>query len=111
MTLAVEVTADGVDLLAIRPRQSPLVAICRKPAITPSMSPWRIRSSRVCTNASRRSAAASNALAAPDVAGGMHDIEDVDRVDVLDQLAGRSAGDDGGDLLPDAWAIRHARID
>ena len=29
--------------------------------------------------------------------------------DVLDQLAGRSAGDDAGDLLPDAWAIRHAQ--
>ena len=27
--------------------------------------------------------------------------------DVLDQLAGRSAGDDAGDLLPDAWASRH----
>ena len=30
--------------------------------------------------------------------------------DVLDQLAGRTAGGDVGDLLPDAWAIRHARI-
>ncbi|HVK16344.1 MAG TPA: IS66 family transposase [Fimbriiglobus sp.] len=28
--------------------------------------------------------------------------------DVLDQLAVRSAGDDVGDLLPDAWASRHA---
>ena len=30
--------------------------------------------------------------------------------DVLDQLAGRFAGDDTGDLLPDAWASRHAQI-
>jgi hypothetical protein len=30
--------------------------------------------------------------------------------DVLDQLAGRSAGDDAGDLLPNVWAIRHALI-
>jgi energy-coupling factor transporter ATP-binding protein EcfA2 len=29
--------------------------------------------------------------------------------DVLDQLAARSAGDDAGHLLPDAWAARHAR--
>ena len=29
--------------------------------------------------------------------------------DVLDQLAARSAGDDVGCLLPDAWASRHAR--
>jgi transposase len=29
---------------------------------------------------------------------------------VLDQLAGRSAGDDVGDVLPDVWAIRHVRI-
>ena len=28
---------------------------------------------------------------------------------VLDQLAGRSAGDDVGDLLPDASAVRHAQ--
>ena len=27
--------------------------------------------------------------------------------DVLDQLAARSAGEEVGDLLPDAWAIRH----
>jgi hypothetical protein len=30
--------------------------------------------------------------------------------DVLDQLAGASAGDDAGDLLPDAWASWHAQI-
>jgi transposase len=30
--------------------------------------------------------------------------------DVLDQLARRSAGPDVGDLLPDAWANRHARM-
>jgi hypothetical protein len=30
--------------------------------------------------------------------------------DVLDQLAARSAGEDVGDLLPDAWATRYARI-
>ena len=30
--------------------------------------------------------------------------------DVLDQLAARAAGQDVGDLLPDAWAIRHAQI-
>jgi hypothetical protein len=30
--------------------------------------------------------------------------------DVLDQLAGLSAGDDVGDLLPDTRAFRHARI-
>jgi transposase len=30
--------------------------------------------------------------------------------DVLDQLAGRSADVDVNDLLPDAWAIRHAQI-
>ena len=30
--------------------------------------------------------------------------------DVLDQLAARSAAADVGDLLPDAWAIRHARL-
>jgi len=29
--------------------------------------------------------------------------------DVLDQLAARSAGTDVGDLLPDAWAKRHAQ--
>jgi transposase len=29
--------------------------------------------------------------------------------DVLDQLAARPAGDDVGEFLPDAWAIRHAR--
>ena len=29
--------------------------------------------------------------------------------EVLDQLAARSDSDDVGDLLPDAWAIRHAR--
>jgi hypothetical protein len=29
--------------------------------------------------------------------------------DVLDQLAARSAGSDVGDLLPDAWASRHAQ--
>jgi len=29
--------------------------------------------------------------------------------DVLDQLAGRSAGGDVSDLLPDTWAICHAR--
>ena len=29
--------------------------------------------------------------------------------DVLDQLAAGRAGDDIGDLLPDAWSIRHAR--
>jgi transposase len=29
---------------------------------------------------------------------------------VLDHLAGRAAGDDVGNLLPDAWAIRHAQI-
>jgi transposase len=31
--------------------------------------------------------------------------------DVLDQLAARSADADASDLLPDAWAIRHAQID
>ncbi|HEY1376445.1 MAG TPA: IS66 family transposase [Gemmataceae bacterium] len=31
--------------------------------------------------------------------------------DVLDQLAARSADADASDLLPDAWAFRHARID
>jgi transposase len=30
--------------------------------------------------------------------------------DVLDQLAARSANVDANDLLPDAWAIRHARV-
>ena len=30
--------------------------------------------------------------------------------DVLDRLAGRSANVDVSDLLPDAWAVRHARI-
>jgi hypothetical protein len=30
--------------------------------------------------------------------------------DVLDQLAARSADADVSDLLPDAWAVRHARI-
>ena len=30
--------------------------------------------------------------------------------DVLDQLAARSADADANDLLPDAWAIRHAQI-
>jgi transposase len=30
--------------------------------------------------------------------------------DVLDQLAARSADADASDLLPDAWAIRHAQI-
>jgi transposase len=30
--------------------------------------------------------------------------------DVLDQLAGRSAGGDVGDLLPDAWTIRRTQI-
>jgi hypothetical protein len=29
---------------------------------------------------------------------------------VLDQLAARSANVDASDLLPDAWAIRHARV-
>jgi transposase len=29
--------------------------------------------------------------------------------DVLDQLAARSDSDDVSDLLPDAWAIHHAR--
>jgi hypothetical protein len=31
--------------------------------------------------------------------------------DVLDQLPVRSADADACDLLPDAWAVRHARID
>jgi hypothetical protein len=31
--------------------------------------------------------------------------------DVLDQLAARSAVADVSDLLPDACAVRHARID
>jgi hypothetical protein len=30
--------------------------------------------------------------------------------DVLDQLAARSADADPSNLLPDAWAIRHAQI-
>jgi transposase len=30
--------------------------------------------------------------------------------DILDQLAARSAGADASDLLPDAWATRHARV-
>jgi len=30
--------------------------------------------------------------------------------DVLDQLAARSADADVSDLLPDAWAVRHARL-
>ena len=29
--------------------------------------------------------------------------------DVLDQLAGQSGGGEVGDLLPDAWAVRHNR--
>jgi hypothetical protein len=31
--------------------------------------------------------------------------------DVLDQLAARSADADLSDLFPDAWPVRHARID
>jgi hypothetical protein len=31
--------------------------------------------------------------------------------DVLNQLAARSADADVSDLLPDAWAVPHARID
>jgi hypothetical protein len=31
--------------------------------------------------------------------------------DVLDQLAARSVDADVSDLLPDVWAVHHARID